>query len=165
MGLLYVWMYLLWVFVVDVFYLMFVSVSTLFALSVYIAFTVFFFFFQAEDGIRDVAVTGVQTCALPISGGTSRPVCRSSMTSGMPPRRLAMAGQPAIAASVSDSGNPSRCVEGRTTRSSADRTAGAGAAGPPEPPPPSPPPPPPPGPSSPAPASPPPPTRNAPPHH
>src|SRR2546422_3461711 len=24
------------------------------------------FFFQAEDGIRDVAVTGVQTCALPI---------------------------------------------------------------------------------------------------
>src|SRR2546429_5686672 len=27
-----------------------------------------FFFFQAEDGIRDVAVTGVQTCALPISG-------------------------------------------------------------------------------------------------
>src|SRR6202522_4441377 len=28
---------------------------------------VFFFFFQAEDGIRDVVVTGVQTCALPIS--------------------------------------------------------------------------------------------------
>src|ERR1041385_9493282 len=27
----------------------------------------FFFFFQAEGGIRDVAVTGVQTCALPIS--------------------------------------------------------------------------------------------------
>src|SRR2546429_4485493 len=26
----------------------------------------FFFFFQAEDGIRDVAATGVQTCALPI---------------------------------------------------------------------------------------------------
>src|SRR2546422_3673975 len=28
-----------------------------------------YFFFQAEDGIRDVAVTGVQTCALPISSG------------------------------------------------------------------------------------------------
>src|SRR5699024_11218790 len=27
---------------------------------------VFFFFFQAEDGIRDRNVTGVQTCALPI---------------------------------------------------------------------------------------------------
>ena len=26
-----------------------------------------FFFFQAEDGIRDTSVTGVQTCALPIS--------------------------------------------------------------------------------------------------
>src|SRR2546429_6493811 len=30
---------------------------------------IFFFFFQAEDGIRDVAVTGVQTCALPIYAG------------------------------------------------------------------------------------------------
>src|SRR5207247_8222440 len=27
-----------------------------------------YFFFQAEDGIRDPLVTGVQTCALPISG-------------------------------------------------------------------------------------------------
>src|SRR2546429_275319 len=33
---------------------------------------VVFFFFQAEDGIRDVAVTGVQTCALPIS------ICREA---------------------------------------------------------------------------------------
>src|SRR5204862_4856451 len=32
----------------------------------------FFFFFQAEDGIRDLYVTGVQTCALPIS------ICQSS---------------------------------------------------------------------------------------
>src|SRR2546427_1630859 len=30
-------------------------------------FIIFFFFFQAEDGIRDLTVTGVQTCALPIS--------------------------------------------------------------------------------------------------
>src|SRR2546430_17425413 len=30
-------------------------------------FICFFFFFQAEDGIRDLTVTGVQTCALPIS--------------------------------------------------------------------------------------------------
>src|SRR6266851_8415191 len=41
-----------------------------------------FFFFLAEDGIRDRDVTGVQTCALPISagcGGTSQtgtPRCR-----------------------------------------------------------------------------------------
>src|SRR5882672_6204505 len=33
-----------------------------------------FFFFQAEDGIRDHCVTGVQTCALPISC----PICTSS---------------------------------------------------------------------------------------
>src|SRR2546422_427647 len=32
----------------------------------YIDHAAFLFFFQAEDGIRDVAVTGVQTCALPI---------------------------------------------------------------------------------------------------
>src|SRR5687767_15603622 len=31
------------------------------------------FFFQAEDGIRDKLVTGVQTCALPISGKSLRP--------------------------------------------------------------------------------------------
>src|SRR5256885_5542700 len=31
-----------------------------------------FFFFQAEDGIRDYKVTGVQTCALPIYGSSSR---------------------------------------------------------------------------------------------
>src|SRR5260370_14204100 len=37
-----------------------------------------FFFFQAEDGIRDSSVTGVQTCALPIYGlHTAERVCRS----------------------------------------------------------------------------------------
>src|SRR5258707_11191615 len=33
---------------------------------VFIAVYFLFFFFQAEDGIRDIGVTGVQTCALPI---------------------------------------------------------------------------------------------------
>src|SRR5438046_9888824 len=32
-------------------------------------YVLFFFFFQAEDGIRDWSVTGVQTCALPICRG------------------------------------------------------------------------------------------------
>src|SRR5699024_12131033 len=36
-----------------------------------------FFFFQAEDGIRDRNVTGVQTCALPISGAAA-PGCPRS---------------------------------------------------------------------------------------
>src|SRR2546429_2634212 len=35
-------------------------------ITYWLQFVLFFFFFQAEDGIRDVAVTGVQTCALPI---------------------------------------------------------------------------------------------------
>src|SRR6266542_6255102 len=39
----------------------------------------FFFFFQAEDGIRDATVTGVQTCALPISGLSNG--CRSARVS------------------------------------------------------------------------------------
>src|SRR5690606_39695900 len=34
-----------------------------------VAVVLFVFFFQAEDGIRDFHVTGVQTCALPISEG------------------------------------------------------------------------------------------------
>ena len=40
-------------------------VDLIFSFSLMV-FCVVFFFFQAEDGIRDVAVTGVQTCALPI---------------------------------------------------------------------------------------------------
>src|SRR5688572_32258440 len=47
--------------------------------------TQYFFFFQAEDGIRDLTVTGVQTCALPIyvwgvpfsAAGSSRRTCPS----------------------------------------------------------------------------------------
>src|SRR2546430_13262468 len=41
---------------------------------------VLFFFFQAEDGIRDLTVTGVQTCALPISA--SRALDRSRRRGG-----------------------------------------------------------------------------------
>src|SRR5205809_5060025 len=45
-----------------------------------------FFFFQAEDGIRDVAVTGVQTCALPISRAPARGGPRLRPPSGRAPR-------------------------------------------------------------------------------
>src|SRR5256885_4689517 len=37
----------------------------------------YFFFFQAEDGIRDYKVTGVQTCALPISAPTLNPAFKT----------------------------------------------------------------------------------------
>src|SRR2546427_6384050 len=47
-------------------------------LSIYF---LFFFFFQAEDGIRDLTVTGVQTCALPISQGRglAKEACKLAM--------------------------------------------------------------------------------------
>src|SRR5690606_39283650 len=66
---------------------------------------VWFFFFQAEDGIRDFHVTGVQTCALPISSGPprsgrlfSRPIfCRPRKSAGAtPPGGGASAGRARI---------------------------------------------------------------------
>src|SRR5690625_8049654 len=43
----------------------------------------FIFFFQAEDGIRDGHVTGVQTCALPISENTGRKSAAGARSSKM----------------------------------------------------------------------------------
>jgi len=43
-----------------------------------------FFFFQAEDGIRVVAVTGVQTCALPILTHVSLLMPRGAMSMNSP---------------------------------------------------------------------------------
>src|SRR5688572_30906830 len=45
----------------------------------------FFFFFQAEDGIRDLTVTGVQTCALPISASGNAVTMPQRLRNG-PPR-------------------------------------------------------------------------------
>src|SRR5205807_7361980 len=53
-----------------------------------------FFFFQAEDGIRDYKVTAVQTCALPISGfftQRSRTLCDGSYLVTLRPK-----GQPPV---------------------------------------------------------------------
>src|SRR5919202_6255006 len=48
----------------------------------------FFFFFQAEDGIRDHCVTGVQTCALPICCAlNSIPKMPEALTVMFPPRK------------------------------------------------------------------------------
>src|SRR5438270_9248129 len=44
------------------------------------------FFFQAEDGIRDLTVTGVQTCALPISGADLPGARRGARLVGRPRR-------------------------------------------------------------------------------
>src|SRR2546430_5864196 len=56
----------------------------------------FFFFFQAEDGMRFLTVTGVQTCALPISGRPSLRAVASNVrileatarTLGLPAKKL-----------------------------------------------------------------------------
>src|SRR5258708_36302887 len=45
----------------------------------------FLFFFQAEDGIRDDLVTGVQTCALPISGFVNEGTYPATMAKPAPP--------------------------------------------------------------------------------
>src|SRR5690606_40201876 len=47
---------------------------------------ILFFFFQAEDGIRDFHVIGVQTCALPISSPPSAPARAPSRPASPPPR-------------------------------------------------------------------------------
>src|SRR5206468_8553397 len=46
-----------------------------------------FFFFQAEDGIRDLIVTGVQTCALPISAHGFHHLVAHDVQIGILPRR------------------------------------------------------------------------------
>src|SRR5699024_3255496 len=51
----------------------------------------YFFFFQAEDGIRDRNVTGVQTCALPISCSASPSVKASKVVVTAPSTEFSMA--------------------------------------------------------------------------
>src|SRR5205085_6283647 len=59
----------------------------------------FFFFFQAEDGIRDLTVTGVQTCALPISCAACR----------RPAAAIAGNGPARVQANARAAHGPSRC--------------------------------------------------------
>src|SRR3712207_6925300 len=65
-----------------------------FFLTISLCLYCFFFFFQAEDGIRDIGVTGVQTCALPISFCTwtkSPPRWRARSRNKVLPRRRSAA--------------------------------------------------------------------------
>src|SRR5256885_1930654 len=54
------------------------------------SFVLFFFFFQAEDGIRDYKVTGVQTCALPIWPVATYSEAKRMMARPLPPTLLSM---------------------------------------------------------------------------
>src|SRR5258707_4208319 len=71
---------------------------------------VVFFFFQAEDGIRDIGVTGVQTCALPICPHAGAWACAGKAQGALPIRR-------AYACSAQDGGTaacePQRSEERR----------------------------------------------------
>src|SRR5256886_8819563 len=69
------------------------------SLSMY---NLFFFFFQAEDGIRDLTVTGVQTCALPISSlGLLGRVATDSVRARLAVAQVLAEGRP-IAAAAGD---------------------------------------------------------------
>src|SRR5256885_8483796 len=52
-------------------FIIFLSNDLIFIFYIKSFYVLFFFFFQAEDGIRDYKVTGVQTCALPILPGST----------------------------------------------------------------------------------------------
>src|SRR2546430_11968455 len=82
-------------------------------------YSVVFFFFQAEDGIRDLTVTGVQTCALPILGsqtiGATGSVTFNGLATGS--HTVTLSGAPST---CSVSGGTSQTVNvaaGQTARS------------------------------------------------
>src|SRR5206468_9243392 len=101
-----------------------------------------FFFFQAEDGIRDLIVTGVQTCALPISSGgifnspPRRTAWTSRLSSGLPGTTTGPSSPPAWTASAESSRSPPRCFFGpwqpeigRASCRERVESAGVGGAG------------------------------------
>src|SRR5258708_23275386 len=89
----------------------------------------FFFFFQAEDGIRDDLVTGVQTCALPIScssrlaGAFRSASCRSACLRAR--RRLTMSPIPRTPLAQVDA-VPGEVASGPNTRSEERRVGEEG---------------------------------------
>src|SRR5207248_3361380 len=91
-------------------------------------FCFFFFFFQAEDGIRDRTVTGVQTCALPISplvvdGPRVEPLPVGDVRTGGPAGAVASVTNPAPEASgpMDRSGRGTRSEERRVGKECRDR--------------------------------------------
>src|SRR2546421_7114496 len=80
-----------------------------------------FFFFQAEDGIRDLIVTGVQTCALPISMGrpsrTTVPEARNFVSALVQADRLGLP----IANVLREQSHQMRLVRRQRAEEKADR--------------------------------------------
>src|SRR2546428_5090817 len=88
----------------------------------------FFFFFQAEDGIRDLIVTGVQTCALPISMAReaqavpNKTPYESYMVTRVIAQAAAGAGEPGVAAKAFEE------ITGSSSAADAERRQFAAAA-------------------------------------
>src|SRR5688500_19681492 len=78
----------------------------------------FFFFFQAEDGIRDYKVTGVQTCALPIYE-SARTSCTSKRALGS-----ALAASAASATRSADMSQPITVEIGRASCREREKMSG-----------------------------------------
>src|SRR2546429_6998997 len=72
-----------------------------------------FFFFQAEDGIRDVAVTGVQTCALPISFKARAEVLGEQYSQYEPLPGVNVNGELTMGENIADLGGLTRSEERR----------------------------------------------------
>src|SRR5439155_8893383 len=93
-----------------------------FSVYVFRLFLFFVFFFQAEDGIRDGHVTGVQTCALPISFTGSSPK-RSSRSSRRPSACWLAATRERRACATSSGKSPLRSEERRVGKECRSRGA------------------------------------------
>src|SRR5437870_13836794 len=76
----------------------------------------FFFFFQAEDGIRDGHVTGVQTCALPICGFVmvreSRPATMSANPAATTPATMSEGNRMRSASAKAARGRATTMIDG-----------------------------------------------------
>src|SRR5437762_14369914 len=79
----------------------------------------FSFFFQAEDGIRDTSVTGVQTCALPIFSPEPNALVLLNPAFGCPPGQSSLGAPCAVMASwkVTKGGPPAILFYGTEDRS------------------------------------------------
>src|SRR2546427_11008496 len=90
----------------------------------------FFFFFQAEDGIRDLTVTGVQTCALPISAGTTRASASRTVTRTPSRANIWASSRPTALPPITtrDSGSCSNAIADALSRYPASASPGIGGA-------------------------------------
>src|SRR5260370_29554635 len=88
----------------------------------YIMFVFILFFFQAEDGIRDSSVTGVQTCALPILQHQAAQQIRAAQEWAVRRRRAAQ--RDVIAAAGSGMAAVGHEFFGAETRRSEERRVG-----------------------------------------